>query len=436
MRRTLFVFLALALVLAACGSASDTADFATDDFSGRVDSPGEAEAPAADAPMDDVASDGDSSGVPLAAQATGDAVVGLNRDIIYTASVAISVEDVASAADAAVEAIGGLGGFVFGQETTGAPEARTILTFKVPPERFQDALDALAGIGELRSQSISADDVTERIVDIESQIQTTEVSVERLRELLASTTNLEDIAEIETQLLERETRLERLRGQLRTLEDAVSLATITLVIQESFSAPGLSVDLTAYPDSDATGASCPGDGDVTVPEGDDITLCIEMTNTGDTLLTDFALTDTVLDISLDDLTVVYGELDRPMEPGESVMLSTVVEVERSIQTRTRVTATPTNDDGEALAGRSVQRTEGIYLDGLRLQRIPSFLDGFEGSLRLMVQLWNGLLLALGAVLPFVVVIGIVGFAVRPLWRRRKDATADEAPEPITVPEDE
>jgi hypothetical protein len=426
MRRTLFVFLALVMVLAACGGA-DTANMVEDEYRADSAQSGEPMAPTmAEEPADDKASDGDASGVPLAAQATGDAVVGLARDIIYTAEVSISVEDVSESADAAVEAIAGLGGFVFGQETIGAPEARTILTFKVPPDRFQEALDTLAGIGELRSQSISADDVTERIVDLESQIQTTEVSVERLRELLATTTNLEDIAEIETQLLERETRLERLRGQLRTLEDAVALATITLVIQESFSAPGLDLDLTAYPDADETGASCPGDGSLGVPEGDDITLCIELTNTGDTLLTDFALTDTVLDLALDDLTVVFGDLDRPMEPGETVMLSTVVEVERSIQTRTRVTATPTNDEGEALAGRSVQRTEGIYLDGIRQQRIPSFLDGFEGSLRLMSQMWSGLLLAVGAALPFAVVLGVLWFGIQAIRRRRPEQPDDEA----------
>ena len=99
---------------------------------------------------------------------------------------------------------------------------------------------------------------------------------------------------------------------------------------------------------------------------------------------------------------------------------TVVEVERSIQTRTRVTATPTNDEGEALAGRSVQRTEGIFLDGIRLQRIPSFLDGFEGSLRLMSQMWSGLLLALGAALPFAVVLGVLWIGVRAILARRPE----------------
>ncbi|MCE2527203.1 MAG: DUF4349 domain-containing protein [Actinomycetia bacterium] len=94
------------------------------------------------------------------------------------------------------------------------------------------ALSRLSQVGELVDQQISADDVTERIVDLQSQIITAEASVSRLRSFLETATNLENLAFYERELLIRETDLERLRGQVRTLQDQVALATITLAISQ------------------------------------------------------------------------------------------------------------------------------------------------------------------------------------------------------------
>jgi hypothetical protein len=55
-------------------------------------------------------------------------------------------------------------------------------------------LQALGDIGELRDQNISTTDVTERVVDLQSQIITSEGSVERLRGFLANATTLAETA--------------------------------------------------------------------------------------------------------------------------------------------------------------------------------------------------------------------------------------------------
>ena len=86
--------------------------------------------------------------------------------------------------------------------------------------------------GQLVDQQISADDVTDRIVNFESRIITAEASVLRLRKFLEEATNIDNVALLERELLNRETDLETLRGQLRTLQDQVSLATITLTINQ------------------------------------------------------------------------------------------------------------------------------------------------------------------------------------------------------------
>jgi len=65
-------------------------------------------------------------------------------------------------------------------------------------------------------KQVTADDVTERIVDFRSRIATAEASVLRLRVLLGEAPDLENVALVERELVQRETDLETLRGRLRT----------------------------------------------------------------------------------------------------------------------------------------------------------------------------------------------------------------------------
>ena len=98
------------------------------------------------------------------------------RDVIYRAWVSVEAPDVAAATREGIAIVQGLGGFVFGQQTRTQPQPYSEIVFKVLPEDFSVALSRLSQIGELIDQQISADDVTERIVDLQSQVITSEAS--------------------------------------------------------------------------------------------------------------------------------------------------------------------------------------------------------------------------------------------------------------------
>jgi hypothetical protein len=349
------------------------------------------------------------------------------RDIIYTADVAVAVTDVASAGEEASRAISGLGGFLFAQRTVGSPEPMSTLTFKIQPESFQQALSRIGEIGEVRSQTVSADDVTERVVDLESRINTAAASVERLRSLLANASDIETIVELENELLARETELEGLRGSLRTLQEQVSLATIVLTLTEAQSRPTIEVVMTGYPTHDQ-GASCPGSEEFQVEADTETTVCVSITNVGDTLLTDFEVRDPVLDVTLDDMIVVFGELDRPLEPGESMMLAMELLPERDLRSRTTVTATPVDEDGEELPG-TASTTVGFFIDTVDPGGIPGFGDGLDASWDLLVALGRLALLVAGAVLPFLWVPIVVWMGFR-LWRSRNGIRPADDPESV------
>ncbi len=312
-----------ALLFAACGSDStfatastETAD-AFDEIDGAMDgdamagsddvvteatiAPEAAAAPSTTMAAAEALADGSGVGAgpaPVSAQN----VEQLGRDIIRTATVHVGVDDVAVAGQEAIDIIDGVGGFVSGQNTSGGAEARSEIVFKVRPNRFDEALRRLSGIGELRNQTVSSDDVTERVVDLDSRISVQELGVARLRDAMESATDLEDFARLEALLIARESDLEVMKGQLRTLRDRVDLATITLTLSQDRVDNSVRLDFTAYEGIDA-GVGCPGVavGELRVEEGTAVTLCFEVTNTGDQNLTDIAITETALDLENDDL---------------------------------------------------------------------------------------------------------------------------------------
>lgn len=422
----LFLVTVIALVAGACsssGDASDTTRFEQNEASATTVPSGHTTTTLADAAGSDdnrSRAPGDSDfgtggvAAPVVYQADG-----FGRDIIFTADLAVAVTDVAAAGDQATREIAALGGFLFGQRTTGGPNPVSVLTFKVLPEDFAAALDALGSLGELRSQNVSASDVTDRVVDLESRILTAEASVERLRELLASAGGVAVVVQVESELLQRESELEQLRGQLRTLEDQVSLATIVLTISEAAIRPAIDVVVTAYPGQDGLGQGCPGDFGLSIEQNTDATLCFEILNTGDTPLTDLSLSDPVLDIELADLTVVAGGPVDTLEPGESALFALAITPERDLRTQTTVSALPLNREGERLEGRTVANTTSLFIEAVDPGGVPGFAEGLEASLSFLATLGRVLILGAGLVLPFIWLAPILIWAFL-RWRRRQE----------------
>lgn len=181
-------------------------------------------------------------------------VVSDDRDVIYTATVSVAVDDVRGAAAQARAIAATAGGRLHDETSRGVGDAaESKLVLKVPTQRFHEVLDAVGALGEEKQRTVAAEDVTAEMVDLDARIASAAASVERTRALLAEAKTIGEIVSVEAELAMRETALEQLEGQRRVLEAQVALATITV---------DLSVRVPAAPpvtDADDGGLSGPLD---------------------------------------------------------------------------------------------------------------------------------------------------------------------------------
>jgi hypothetical protein len=212
--------LLLAVGLAACGSddsATTSAPAAPTGAGPKASSGGQA------------ASSGD---VATGASVPEGEPVGVERSVIYTADLTVRVDSVSGATDEATNIVTTAGGYLFSQQSDLRGEEQSVLTFKVPPDRFTEVLDALDALGTTTKRNVSAADVTAEVVDLEGRLATARASADRLRVLLGTATSTDDILEIESELAKRESEIESLEGQLRVIESQVDLATVDLLLTE------------------------------------------------------------------------------------------------------------------------------------------------------------------------------------------------------------
>ncbi|MGI9607602.1 MAG: DUF4349 domain-containing protein [Acidimicrobiales bacterium] len=382
---------------------STSRDVATDDG----DADGEA---MADAPSDAPATSSDDTlGSGSAVNSTRTAAQ-LGREIIFTATVSVGVDDVEAAGREATRIIEEVGGFVFGQNTTGGAEARSEITFKVFPDDFSEALERLGSIGELRNQSITTDDVTERVVDLESRITTQELGVERLRTAMEAATDLEDFARLEQLLLSRESDLEVMKGQLRTLRDRIDLATITLVLSQDRVDNSISLFFSVYEGHDG-GVGCPGTStsDVVFEEGAQVTMCFDVRNQGDQTLTNIVLSETVLEIDNDDLIEVFESLDE-LRPGESAIAAYEFTPERDQRLRLSVSAVPTDGVSSDAVGPAVRASGTPVIRVVEASTDPGFGDGFDVAVGVLAALWTAVTVSAGFIVPMLLLLPLVWLA--------------------------
>ncbi|MFB6520383.1 DUF4349 domain-containing protein [Streptomyces sp. NPDC056401] len=158
----------------------------------------------------------------------------VRTQIIRTATLGVETADVQKATAGARTAAENAGGYVGNEGTTRAPDGSmtSTVTLRVPGERFDAVLTAMEGAGKLLNRKVEAQDVTQKVADVDSRVKSQQASVARVREMMEKASGLSEVVTLESELSKRQADLESLLAQQTALKDQTSLGTITLTFSE------------------------------------------------------------------------------------------------------------------------------------------------------------------------------------------------------------
>ncbi len=159
--------------------------------------------------------------------------LGPASSIIYTAQLTVRVNNVSSAAAQATQIAEGVGGYVSSETISANPdhpsEATASVELKIPVASYPAALGQLAGrLGTQLSLQQQAQDVTQQVADVNSQVTSDEAAIAQLRALLSHAGSVGDLLSVQNQINEEESSLESMQAQQRALSHETTYATVAL----------------------------------------------------------------------------------------------------------------------------------------------------------------------------------------------------------------
>jgi hypothetical protein len=158
------------------------------------------------------------------------------ESIIYTAQLSVRVKNVSTALGQATQIVEAAGGYVASETASNDPDhpakATATITFKIPVAVYQQTLASLSGasVGTQLSLQQQAQDVTQQVADVNSQVTSDEDAIAQLRLLLKHAGSVGNLLQVQDQINTEETGLEAMQAQQRALDHEVSYATATVTI--------------------------------------------------------------------------------------------------------------------------------------------------------------------------------------------------------------
>jgi ACT domain-containing protein len=105
------------------------------------------------------------------------------------------------------------------------------LEIRVPQAQLDTALDALAKLGTVQTQSITAEDVSTQLVDFDARLRNLQKSEELLLKIMDRSGDMSEVLQVAQQVSAVREQIEQINAQLRSLQTRVAYSTIRVQLE-------------------------------------------------------------------------------------------------------------------------------------------------------------------------------------------------------------
>lgn len=157
-----------------------------------------------------------------------------NLMIIKTADLSVRVQNFDTAYNQAVSIAKSTGGYVTDSsaQSDGAATTSGNLTMRVPVNAFERTLERLGKLGKTTSKSISGEDVTGEMVDLEARLRNKRAEERQYLEIMNRAHRVPDIVTVTNELSRVRGEIEEAQGRMKYLRSSVAMSTINLTLSE------------------------------------------------------------------------------------------------------------------------------------------------------------------------------------------------------------
>jgi len=159
-----------------------------------------------------------------------------SRLIIKTGSFSIVASNVSDAANQITQFAEEKKGIIVSNQVYDmdtAPHATVVI--RVPVQSFNEIVSQIKSVGEVRSESINGQDVTEEFVDLEAQLKNLRATETQFLEIMKRATQIQDILAVQRELMNVRSSIESMEGRMKYLSESADYSTITVYLSSDSS---------------------------------------------------------------------------------------------------------------------------------------------------------------------------------------------------------
>lgn len=176
-------------------------------------------------------SKGESAMMVAQDQAVPEATATTDRLIIKNGSLSLVVKDVRDSVSAIIKYAESKGGFVVNSNISKqglAPYGE--VTVRVPATEFDKGLGEVKQMGEVKSEQVNGQDVTEEYVDLQARIKNLRASESQFLQIMNRAVKIEDVLAVQRELTNIRAQIESLQGRIKYLEQSAEMSALTVYL--------------------------------------------------------------------------------------------------------------------------------------------------------------------------------------------------------------